>query len=427
MIKPKAPPLREPVYARIPCYEVIIFVFLVAEFLFLASIKTLPSAPFVVTHYLISYEYGFVARGLVGAGFSVLTDSISIRGIFFSAVCVFLFLIVLLSMLLGRILRTSTAENRPVSMLFVALFLASPLSVTYVLGFHFGRLDVYWILLTLLALAMMKHRVLRWFVPLLCASAVLIHQGYVLTYMPGLMIPIVYEIYASKYSKSVMAVFGLCCVTIITLFFYLQYAPVSIPFGTAVDYADHLSAKAADFEAYAPMLQQEFFTSASEWAQGIIFPILKLIALPLGLTLFVFSVPLIVIFGFIWTRSLALTSNPYLKVVFLLCLFAPVIFIPAALAATDWDRWWAAVLNNQFIFLFYILYSKEVSVTRAAKAVGDFFERRMLVLLLLLIFTNSLTYSRAASIIFPLVMDPDGAGRIFFEYVNNTIYGLVPN
>jgi len=412
--------LNKTEYQRIGYYELAIFAFLLFEFLFLTYNKVGDSN--TRTAYLLSYEFGFHSQSLIGSVIYLFTDKITSRLIYLIAIAAFLILAFQISILLGCLIRTSPQSMRSSVIIFAVLFLASPLSVTYLLGMHTERLDVYWIFITLLATVFLKRPVLRWLIPILCAIAVSVHQGYMSTYMPALAILLLYEVYRSKYSVKSIAVFILSCIIMIVLFVFFQFAHPSYPFENAADFAKYLSAK-SDFSASAPMLYIGFLAPFKDWFYGYVLPFTKSYALPLGIVLLTFSLPLIVVFLYVWRQSLRNADKKFLKFIFLLCVAAPLVFIPAAVVANDWDRYWAAAVNNQFILVFYFIYSKEEAVIDGVKKVGDFFVQHLLLLILILIFTNSLTFAQSTTDIFSFIKDREAIANMINNFFNKRVNG----
>ena len=404
-------------------YELFIFCFLIFEFIALTSSSTLKSETFVTTHYLLTYEFGFTSRALVGSIVSFFTDHLTYRMIFNTGVISYLILISEIALLLGYIIRKSKPVERSAIIIFVALFLASPLSVTYLLGFHFARLDTYWIIITLLALFFLKRKFLIWTVPLLCAAAVCVHHGYMVTYMPALAIPMLYEIYKHNGSKKSIAIFTSSCIAMIALFAFFQFYPTNIPFNSAAEFAEYLT-KNAGFPADASMLYLEYYAPFYEWFSECILPLTATYALPLSIVLFTFSLPLIIIFGKTWAYCIKNTKDRFLKFIFILSSIAPIAFLFAAVFGNDWDRWWAAAVNTQFILVFYFVCSNEASIVAYLKKIAHFFQEHSLLLLLIIVFTNSLTFSHTSSLLFTYIFNPDAYYGIFNKYFIKNIYGM---
>lgn len=406
-------------------YGIIIFLFLLFEFVMMIAERNLD--PWLLTHYLITYEFGLIPRGFIGSVISLFTNKITYNLVYILSIVSFTFLISQISLLLGNAIKTSEPDFKSSTKIFVLLFLASPLSVTYLLGGYFGRFDMYWVIISLLSLVFLKKPALRWTVPLLCAFAIMIHQGYMLTYMPALAIPLLYEVYRNKYSKRSVAIFVLSCFSMIIVFLFINFSVNNIPFDNPVDFINHLSKRAA-FTPEIALIFSEYFCSVHDWTLNVILPTLSIIGPTIVLLMLVFSAPLLMIFFYIWKQSFKAAESKFLKFVFLLCAAAPCIFAVAALFAADLDRWWAAVINNQFIFIFYFIFSKEKSVTDSVKKVGEFLKNHSLVLSLMVIFTNFLTFSKASSLVLSISFkDFQNGGElimIIVRYVAKNIPGI---
>lgn len=408
-------------HSRFGYYELILFAFLLFEFLLLTFNRVADSN--TRTAYLLTYEFGFNAQSLIGSVLSVFTDTITARLIYGLSVVSFLVLAAQISLLLGRLIRNTLPAQQSSVILLCLLFLASPLSITYLLSMNTGRLDVYWLLLTLLALSWIKHRVLRWTIPLLCAVAISIHQGYMVTYMPALALPLFYEAFQAKFSKTYATVFGFSCAILLSLIVYFQFFPASYPFNNADALAQHLSLR-ADFQASVPMLYVGFFAPFKESLFEYVLPLTATYAIPVGILFLLFSLPLLCVFLYVWKTAFRQTKNNFIKFLFFLCATAPLIFLPAAIVANDWDRYWAAAVNTQFILLFYFLYAKEPAVTAAVKKVGGFFNTHFIALAGILLLLSSLTFSQAATNIFSFIRDPDAVAEFMEAYFNTYVYGL---
>ncbi len=122
------------------------------------------------------------------------------------------------------------------------------------------------------------------------------------------------------------------------------------------------------------MLYVGFFAPFKESLFEYVLPLTATYAIPVGILFLLFSLPLLCVFLYVWKTAFRQTKNNFIKFLFFLCATAPLIFLPAAIVANDWDRYWAAAVNTQFILLFYFLYAKEPAVTAAVKKVGGFFK-----------------------------------------------------
>lgn len=380
-------------------YEIAVFMFLTLQLIVMAADKNLDL--WVMTPYLITYRFGLLPRALAGSVLSLFTDKVTTGIIFSIAIAFFLVLAAQISLLFAKAIRSSDEDLKLPVKLFTLLFLASPLSVTYLLGGYIARFDLFWLILTLVSLVFLKNRWLRWAVPLLSAAAIMIHQGYMVTYMPALVVPMLYEVYRSKYSKRSIAILALSCFLMGFVFIFLIFAQKNIPFADAAAFTESI-AKNAGFQPEYHMVYSEYYCPFPNWTTNVVLPILAEIAVPVGLTLLMFSIPLIVIFFSVWKYAYKAAGNKFLKSVFIACAAAPLVFIPASVFATDLDRWWAAVINTQFIIVFYLIASKEKALTEAVKRTGNYLKEHLLLFAFIVITTNSLTFSKAAALVLTL-------------------------
>jgi hypothetical protein len=397
-------PLSEkkiPVQAR---YSFLIFLFFAMRFFIFAYNRVVVFSPVVSVYYTLSYNLGFIPRAFVGSVIALFTNSLTNNELRLLISAVTLLLLALISVLLGKAIGSSKNEFKPAAILFTILLLTAPLSHTYLVERHFGRLDTFLLLITLISLVFLKMPYIRWAVPAFCFAAVATHPGYILTYMPALAIPMFYEIYRNQYSKRNIVLFSSACIILLSFFVYFQFFPVQVHFADAESFGKYLSAR-TDMKVSVPVLYLEYISphldrlTNPDTFTDLMLPMLRNTALPTILVFIAFTFPLIIIFTAVWKTCIRNASNKFLKLVFVLCALSPLAFIPAALFGQDWERWWAAAINCQFIFIFYFIISGEKPLLYAVKKIYDFFDRHMLILLFVLIYSGTLMLSNICSFI----------------------------
>lgn len=385
-------------------YSVLIFLFFLVKFLIFGVNRRIIFSSVVSTYYILCYNQGFIPRAFIGSVISLFTNYLTndVLNIIISVIT--LLLLALVSIMLAKAISKSAPEFKPATLLFTFLLITAPLSNTYLVERHFGRLDTFLLLFTLLALACLKKPYLKWTVPALCFAAVATHPGYMVTYMPALAIPLLYEVYRNKYSKKSIMLFFSCCLILISFFVYFQYLSPQVNFANAEAFGAYLS-KHTDMKISNPVLYLEYFsqhlnplTNPNSFTD-LMLPMLKNTALPTILVFFAFSFPLIIIFAAVWKIGIRNADNIFLKFIYILCALSPLVFIPAALFGQDWERWWAAVINCQFIFIFYFIISLEKSLMDSLKMITNFFDTHSLILLCILAFSSSLILSNINSFI----------------------------
>ncbi|MEI6577961.1 MAG: hypothetical protein WCN92_00700 [Eubacteriales bacterium] len=379
-------------------YGIPIFLFFAARFFILFFGRNSFSS-WMTTPYVITYKLGFISRAFIGSVIALFTDYLTLKEFKVITVTVTLVLLALISFLLGKVIAKVGSDNKNIILVFVLLFISAPVSMTYLLEAHFGRLEAFLLIFTLTGLLCLKNPRIKWAVPLICFVAISTHPGYLVTYMPGLAIPMLYEIYRSKYSKKSIVIFFSGCIILIGFFVYFQlFSRGQLGFANAEEMGKYLSQQ-TDMKVGLPMLYLEYFAPFPQWVTEYVIPLTRSMDLPVvGIALLTVSLPLIIIFGSIWIYSIRNAGNNFLKFIFILCLVAPLAFIPAAVFGADWDREWAPVINCQFIFLFYFVYTKEIVITDSLKKVNEFFDRHTLLLLCILTFGGLAMFSNIGTL-----------------------------
>lgn len=176
-----------------------------------------------------SYKYGFISRGFIGTIFQGIGHVFSINvntyhaAIFFTQVATFLFfsfLLVFVCLLLYKI-QDKYLTVCEYGIFFFTLFTVS----TFISQRNFGRLDIYMISISLIASILLLYQKMEWFVIVLSALGVMVHQGYVFMYLNIILIILAYRFVHGdkknrrKYSFLIVASFLVSSV----LFLYFEF------------------------------------------------------------------------------------------------------------------------------------------------------------------------------------------------------------
>lgn len=178
------------------------------------------SDPWGYFFYITEYKtIGFVPRALLGTVCGFFTDFITWKTIYFISLFAEIFLIVSAAILFNRIVNR-LSQGRAAMFFFSCIFLLMSDDLFYFFDTaHFGSIDVYFIILTLAAVAFAGNKKLRWSVPIICTLCMMDYEGYVFAYMPLVGIILLYY-YFKERSKSSLAVFVLSCFAIVVSFLY---------------------------------------------------------------------------------------------------------------------------------------------------------------------------------------------------------------
>ena len=174
-----------------------------------------------------SYRYGFISRAFVGTFYqfcnqilpvNMMTNPAAIKFTFIITVMVCLFL-----WLFGIYLWKNTGiENRSKFTYIYLIFLMATVPM-FVSEYNFGRLDLYMMGYSLLAVWLLMAEKAEWLVVPLCAFGVLTHQGYVFMFFHVVLVFLLYYAYRRKNkTKYYIFLFIISIIIVAALFFWIE-------------------------------------------------------------------------------------------------------------------------------------------------------------------------------------------------------------
>jgi hypothetical protein len=205
--------------------------------------------PFVVTPYFMSYQdFGFQSRMFIGTVFRLFSETIGTSALYYTLIAVVVGFKRACCRNPRQRLAPMSADAEKGFTVFLILFLCSPFSLSFL--FHaenFGRFDMYLIVLTTIMVCVVRHKYLKWLIPLLCVACVAIYQGYIMLYMPIIAIILIYEGIRKHLRISYLIIGGLSVLSVAALSVYFQYGAPGFAFQTSADVIDYLAPR-TDFE-----------------------------------------------------------------------------------------------------------------------------------------------------------------------------------
>lgn len=296
------------------------------------------------TLYALSYEYGFVSRGLLGTIWKGIADVtglnlMSYGGIYaLSKLLLVIFLVVLMLFFLQIILKTNKDDKK--YMYYLIVFF-SIFNFPMFAGEHnFGRVDVILVILTIVCCMLIIQGLCEWLVPILCSIAMLFHQGYVFMYINIVLILLIFKALkdSSKISKKYVAIFAVTLVSVSILFIYFEFISTynlnETQASSIVEFAKSLSSNGEEYSESLinhEVLGKDVF--AEEWKYHLI----CYIETPFFLVLFS---PYIILFVLFFKNVLKETKKDkitYLK--YLLLLLGGATNMPEIILKTDYGRY----------------------------------------------------------------------------------------
>ena len=160
---------------------ILIFFYLVASVIIVISIKNKEFHPYTFTSYLLTYDKGFISRGIIGTVYSFLfNDDNLINGFIYTNI---IFNIILCGWFLFNI--TKLIKNNNENLLLSLSFCSFPIFYFWIPKF-FGRIEIFWYLGFVFILWCFKDlTTLKTFmIFILSAICILIHHGFLFLIAP---------------------------------------------------------------------------------------------------------------------------------------------------------------------------------------------------------------------------------------------------
>jgi len=385
-------------------YEIFIFAVLMFEFaVLLPNINN--NDPYMVTFYFLSYQdLGLNTRLFIGSVFKIFAEYISVKTLFYCICIITACLNGLVALVLGKVLRRSFDETTDSLKIFIILFLSSPFSLCFLFyKGNFGYFDLYLVLVTVIMFLFTGNKYLKWLVPALCIIAEAIHPGWMLLYMPAIVIILIYKYYKNKYKKSSLI---LCAITFLIAsisLFYFQFLPHHIDFKSpeaVVSFIQHRT----DSSLNSDIIMANYFLKVSTYFYDSLHVVLSL-AFSSSVCLLVIVSPLITVFFFLWLKAFKKAEDKFAKFIVLLCMAAPAVSIPIFFSF-DWDRWIAAIFIVQFSLVFYFLDSGFACVVESAENIRIYFQKHLFLFIFIIVFMSIMIFS-LGRVFFYLKIDKD--------------------
>ena len=315
--------------------------------------------------YALSYEYGFLSRGLSGTLFRIAGkvlpfDIMNYNGVLRYSQAVTAVFIILVWLFCFYIIYKANEDNyrhiQIVSILLV-VFSVSFFSSSY----NFGRVDIYLVAIAVLCVLILMWRKMEWLIIPLSCLAVMFHQAYVFMFFNVTLVILIYNFLESdkKGQKKYLVLFILSFVGASALFLYLNFfahtSDMNI-YNSVVEDATMLSKE--DEGYHKALLQHEVLgidPTTSEWEYHlrnfVEFPIFALIMLPYII---------LVIRIFISLIKESTQKKDKIKYVFLA--IGVLTILPNMILKVDYGRWVFSIIIYYILIFAFLIAIKDKQV-----------------------------------------------------------------
>lgn len=336
---------------------------------------------------LLSLNYsglGLAPRVVWGSFMGLFFDNFGARQIILFFTPLFIALLILLALLIGKILRAADDKHRLGLIFLSALFLAGPYSIAPFEASLFLP-DRLLALISLVGLVLMTQKGFRWLTPLFIFFGLATHQMFAFTYMPLFIVILLYELHKKNFKKSELFFFSLNLVTIIStsLYFYLAYNLFmkEMSFEEMVK----LAVVSTDLKVRGDMVLGYFMKDTAYVLFSMVFFSQEIKpAIVAYFKTFLFTLPADVFFFLLWKQMFADSKKIFRKLLSLTLIFFPLAVLPLFPVSSEFYRLRAANVLSQFLIVAYLFYRKDETVMKCLEKLSSLIKKHKTLAFLIL-------------------------------------------
>ncbi len=306
----------------------------------------------------ISYKYGFTSRGLIGTIYQFLGNLVGVDiwnyfvALKFYVICTIVCYIAFAIMMLLFLNKTSI-DNKKMQQYLILINTIFFITM-FATDMNFGRIDMFMLVLTILAAYLIAIEKCVWLVVPLTAVCVMFHQGYVFMFYNVVLVLLFYRILTKegKERNKYIIVFALSLVICAILFFWFQVAYR----GGAHDYfyeaREHATTMGVEGKPHDELLRAELL-GVDLHDEELKYRLSNVIELIIFL---VFFSPYIIFVGKVLIRTIKKQTELSRKLIYLAVVLGPLTLLPDYIFKVDYGRWTFAVVTY-FLLIFIFMYS----------------------------------------------------------------------
>lgn len=332
---------------------------------------------YVAFQYLLSYRYGFIARGLIGSIFDIIPfmSHSFITGI---CMCVEIALSLIFVLFVSVGLKRCNEKMKKILFLSICIIVMSPASpaFTYAIN-NFGRFDAILITITILqaTLFVKKSRFYDLGIILLTIIATMVHPVFTFCYFCVSEALLFYDyIVHNTRRKALMLLLNTVAIIVMFSGFHFVHF-VSDAYNAETMFADLQSRTNVDISTSAQYVRDWYFNDAEGLLSNTVRPMPPQ-AITLGLSL-LFMFPYIYAIFMIWKSGI---SNKQICVrkrfMYFMMSISWITVIPAFVLEIDFGRWLAALFLSQFIIILALAFRNDENVLDGFATLKEKFRKR---------------------------------------------------
>lgn len=382
-------------------YELCVFLVLAVQALSMI-IQDFYVGEYIRLYYLIDYSMGKTSRLLVGSIVKLFNPDPSPTWIAGFATVVVMLTLLFSSIVIGKVIRSTEDELKPQLLVFTA-FLTTGIFTFYGFSVFLGMLDIWMFIAALLAVLCANNKYLRWFVPVLCAVGVLVHNAFAITYFPLVALTVFYLAVTGEKKAANSIVFVLSCLAAAALTFFVSFKgneTVTLSYEQLYEtlrnrggytYDEHGIETVGFYllkrppESTGATIEMAAQVSPFALIKEVAKYSLQDISLSNAIAVISFGVVVLAAFWAIWIKCIRNAQTKSRKFVYL-CFMLSVLVIPAGmLVAADFIRWFQGGIITQFGLVMLMFMKKDEPFEKATVQLREFFSDKKLLLAIMFI------------------------------------------
>ena len=225
----------------------------------------------------------------------------------------------------------------------------------------FARPDIFMVLLTMVAVFLIYKERMYILVPFLCVIGMLIHEGFIVNFVPLIATYMLDKIIKKPSAKKILTFILLVVLCFATFFLVLKYGKNGI---SNVEGFQAMLQEKIDIELNPNMVYFEFGSVKGELS-GISFNELAYYKTQLGLMFYLcLFLPIIIPYVMVLKRCFENAKNKFVYVLYGIAPFSGLLMI---VVGVDYGRWFSMLISCCLIRLFYLLREQHVSIEECLK------------------------------------------------------------
>lgn len=361
-----------------------------------------------VMHYLPDFSMGINSRVLIGSLVKLLNPHPTEKWLTGFAIVFLITGMLLTAILLGRVVKKSTSENKVSVWIFILFFVSGAFTLSQFSRF-FGMLDIHMYILAIFSAVFAGNKYLRWLVPVLCVAGVLVNYSFAISYFVIVLLAMLY--YADKNEKKAgdIAVFVITVLSVLALTFYFVFEAHKHMFMTYEDALEIMKEKIGhtftqEQEEYILLYlfgshpeSENLYGFSIEDAtpiQFIYYFARFLVENRIGtvglFSLALVTVPVVIAFWIIWIMCIKNTEKKGTKFVYLCAILSAFLIPLCCLLSTDYTRWIGAIIMCQFAMCFQMFYLRDEAFDKTiGKLRAIFSENKIILIIIYFVYLSS--------------------------------------